>query len=220
VRKDRGAYALFIAGVEIEAWLRASAQAPTDDFRNPPIDADLLFATESLTIAHAGLIAVFPDIAHLATELDQYRQQAEAVDALRNRVLDPVMKRLAAAERLFDGETEALTRMVDRLDDSITGVSDPPTPTRGATAAKHAWLRGVLASIGNYILHQLRAIGRTARDTAVKEAVSSWIRNPDALSAAILSFLNSAGDQLIALATSLQHSFGWLHTLLSMVGLG
>ena len=56
--KSHGAYKLLVTGLEIETLLRIKERSPTDPDRNPPLSADLLFATQSLVIAHAGLISL------------------------------------------------------------------------------------------------------------------------------------------------------------------
>jgi hypothetical protein len=62
LRKDRGAYKLFLLGLEIETLLRTRTETRDDPERNPQLDADLLFAARALIIAHAGLIMLFPDV--------------------------------------------------------------------------------------------------------------------------------------------------------------
>ena len=142
LRKDRGAYTLFTLGLDIELFLRVRTEVPSDSERNPPLDGDLLFAARSLMIAHAGLVTLFPDIQHIAEELDRYRGQLDAVDALLGRrVLDSVLDPLAASEGILDDETKELTQKIRQHGEVA------PLPSRAAISVKHAWLRGALAAI-------------------------------------------------------------------------
>ena len=214
LRKGSGIYELFIAGIEIEIFLNSKQKAPVDPDRNPALDADLSFGVQSLILAHAGLIALFPDTSQLANELDSYRQQSEAIDALRDRILDPILSTLARAENVFDQGTLEITKAVSDLDQDRR-----QPPIKGAVAAKHGWLRGAVSAIGQFVLEQLKAIGGVARDTATGEIVSLWAKSPDTLLAAIVVLLASAKEQLLSLSLNLEGTFGWLRSLLGLLGL-
>jgi hypothetical protein len=118
LRNAHGAYRLFLAGLEIECLMRVKSSLPNDDDRNPRIDAELLFALNSLITAHAGLIMLFPDAANFADELDKYRQQSESLDALRDRVLDPVLWATFGSGKPFCPDYSAVT------DDGAAGLLD------------------------------------------------------------------------------------------------
>lgn len=214
LRKDRGAYKLLVVGLEIETLLRIKEKAPIDPDRNPSLGADLIFAVQSLIIAHAGLIALYPSVQNCFGELDQYRQQSEAIDALRDRILDPVLGRLATAQDVFDESTQEQTKEIARLSD-LDNMST--MPSRGVESMKHAWLRGALASMGQYVLTQTKKIAAAARDAATKELVSAATRNSDRLLGSIIVFFEGAKTQLLTLADTLTHSFGWIRSLLDFL---
>lgn len=216
LKKNGGTYKLLVVGLEIETLLRIKERAPTDPDRNPPLGADLLFATQSLIIAHAGLISLYPDAQNSFIELDQYRQQSEAIDALRDRILDPVLNHLANSTGVLDDRTREQTEEIVSLND-LDQLST--LPSRGVASTKHAWLRGALTSIGQYVLTQTKKIATVARDTAVKETVSAAARSSDRLLAAIMSFFEGARIQLLSLADALINSFGWIRSLLNLLGL-
>ncbi|WP_371126085.1 Clp protease N-terminal domain-containing protein [Bradyrhizobium sp.] len=212
-----GAYSLFMAGFDIEMFLKVKSQSSPDRERNPPLDADQLFATQSLIIAHAGLITLFPDIHSVTTELDRYRQMSESLDALRDRVLDPIFDQLSSAGQIFDNETLDVASEIKRLDESASNLGVPVT--QGATSVKHSWIRGALGAIGQYLLKQGREVGKVARDSAVKEGVSHLMKHPDQLFAAMVSFLAASKPILLSLAGALEAQFGWIVSLLSRLGL-
>jgi hypothetical protein len=187
-----------------------------DRDRNPPLDADQLFAAQSLIIAHAGLVTLFPDVQIAAAELDRYRQMSEPLDALRDRVLDPIFQQLAQASDIFDEELETASD-IETLDN--TGTSAGLGVTQGVAAVKHSWVRGALAAIGQYLLRQGREITKTARDATVKESVSQAMKHPDALLASMMSFLSQSKSALLSLADNLHAQFGWIISLLSHLGM-
>jgi hypothetical protein len=216
LRKDRGAYKLLVTGLEIETLLRIKERSPTDPDRNPPLSADLLFATQSLVITHAGLISLYPDVQTTFVELDRYRQQSEAIDALRDRILDPVLSRLAHSHGILDERTQDQTQDIVNLDD-LEQLNT--LPSRGVASTKHAWLRGTLTSIGLYLLAQTKKMGAAGRDAVVKEAVAATAKHSDQLLAAIMVFLEEAKTHLLSLANSLVNAFGWIRSLLDLLGL-
>lgn len=213
LRKDRGAYGLFLIGMEIEALLRAKTAAPADSERNIPIDGDLLFAVHSLIVAHAGLITLFPDVTQTTKELDQYRKLSNSLDSFREDVLDPVFEKLDAAQGIFDDETRSLTHEVRILDDVEKKSGQPPS--QGTTAIKHSWLRGALASMGQYLLRQLKGSAEAARDATIENEVATLLKDRAPLTRSIIKFLSEAKDSLWAMAESLPSAFGWLTALLS-----
>jgi hypothetical protein len=209
LRKDRGAYRLFLSGLDLEGYVRASAAAPADAERNPSLDGDLLHTIEALIIAHAGLMALFPEVRQAAIELDVYRENAQAVDALRSRVFDPALARLSIAADLLDDETAIITREIFELGNELS-VS---ATTRGEQAVKHGWLRGLLSAIGQRVIAQTKAIGIEARSVAVKKGVEAAWQHRDLLAGAIIRFLASARVELLHLAAKFPVSFGWLRAL-------
>jgi hypothetical protein len=217
LRKNRGAYGLFLIGMEIETLLKAKTDAPIDLERNPQMDADLLFAARSLIVAHAGLITLFPDVKQTAKELDQYRELSNSLDAFRERVLDPVLEKLAASSGIFDEETQNLTREIKLIDDLEKSTGQ--TPTQGTSAIKHSWLRGALASIGQYLLRQSKESAKVARDAVVKEEVTVLLKDRTRLTASILEFLREARDSLLSMGERLPSTFGWISALLSLFGI-
>lgn len=149
-------------------------------------------------------------------ELDRYRQQSEAIDALRDRVLDPVLSHLAHSRGILDKPTQDQTKDIVGLDD-LERLNT--LPSRGVASAKHAWLRGTLTSIGLYLLAQTKKIGAAGRDAVVKEAVAATVRHSDKLLAAMMDFLEETKTALLSLANSLVNSFGWIRSLLDFLGL-
>jgi hypothetical protein len=216
LRKGRGAYKLLVTGLEIETLLRIKERSPTDPDRNPPLSADLLFATQSLVIAHAGLISLYPDVQNTFLELDRYRQQSEAIDALRDRVLDPVLSHLAHSQGILDERTQDQTQEIINLND-LEQLNT--LPSRGVASTKHAWLRGALSSIGLYLLTQTKKIIGATRDAVVKEAVAATAKHSDQLLASIMTFLEGAKVHLHSLANLLVSAFGWIRSLLDFLGL-
>lgn len=203
--------------MEIETLIKAKADAPIDPDRNLPMDAELLFAARSLIVAHAGLITLFPDIKHTAKELDQYRELTNSIEALHERVLDPVLDKLATSRGIFDEDTQKLTREIKLLDDleKSTGQS----PSQRTSAIKHSWLRGALASIGHHLLRQSKESGKVARDTAIKEEVAGLLKDRSRLTTSVLEFLNEAKDSLLSIGEKLPSAFGWISALLSLLGI-
>jgi hypothetical protein len=215
LRKDRGAYRLLLAGLEIETLVKSKIESMVDAERNIPLDADLLFAIRSLLVAHAGLVVLFPDIKNTADELDRYRQFSESVDALRDRIFDPVFDKLASSRGIFDEETQKITQEINSLSET-----SPPNvaPTQGTAATKHSWLRGALASIGQYLVRQTKEGTKVARDTVIKEKVSEVLKNPNRLTSSILKFIDDAKDALLSLAEKFPSAFGWISFLMSLFG--
>ena len=163
-----GAYELHLAGLDIQTFIKLGAQLPVDPDRNVPLDREVLFAAQSLMVAHATLVSLYPDIQRLSDELDRYQRQADAIDALRDRVLDPVLGHLMATPQLFDEETLALTRKVARLNDNESLPWGSP-PTVGATATKHSWLRGSLAAIGQFFVDNTMELLKEIRNALAKK---------------------------------------------------
>jgi hypothetical protein len=217
LRNARGAYRLFLAGLDIESLLWVKSSLPHDGDRNPQIDAELLFALNSLITAHAGLLMLFPDAANFAHELDQYRQQSEAVDALRDRILDPVLERLAATKGLFDENTKHITVLVNDLGsrEKDAGLS----PLASVVAVKHGWLRGSLAAIGRLILQKGGEFTKAARDGIIGSAAYEIAKQPETLVTAITTFLLTAQNALIQLAETFPAAFGWLRQMLGLLGI-
>jgi hypothetical protein len=172
----------------------------------------MLQAIDALVIAHAGLMALFPDVEATTRELDEYRQHAESLDALHNRVLDPALELLNRAEELLDFETALVTQQVIELG-TLEGKPAHPAPTRGEVAVKHRWLRGIMTAIGTRVVQQTKAIAKAGRDALVKEGVSALIKNSDKLTGTMLHLLQQGRAQLVALAHSLPSAFGWIQSL-------
>jgi len=211
LRADQGAYSLLLAGLELETLIKIKSNSETDRERNPPLGSDQLFSAQSLIIAHAGLITLFPDIQNITNELDRYRELSEGMDALRDRILDPVLHELAAAGNIFDEETQQISNEIIALNRAAKIAGE--TSTRGEISTKHSWIRGALASIGQYIFKHASDTLKVARDATVKEAVSHFFKNSDQLSAAINAFLAAAKPALLTLAHNLQSTFGWITSL-------
>jgi hypothetical protein len=184
------------------------------DQRNPALSPDQLFAVQSLTIAHAGLVALIPDTSIFATELDRYRQLSESLDALRDRVLDPSFQRLAHATRIFDQETLDVAQTIEK-----TAANAVVEGTQGLISVKHSWIRGALAAIGQYVLKQGSDICKIARDAVVKDGIKKLIEHPDKLAAAMFAFLVDAKPILISLAEALRAQFAWIWSLFAHLGL-
>jgi hypothetical protein len=212
--RKKGGYELFLAGFEIETFLEIKKKSVPDPDRSPPLSPDQLFAAQSLMIAHAGLVALFPDIQTIVTELDRYRRMSESLDALRNRVLDPAFQRLSQAVEVFDEEAIDIAIKIEKTSNNATA-----SITQGVTSVKHSWIRGALAAIGQYVLKQFREIGKVARDTVVKEGVTQAIQHPDKLAVAMTAFLAGAKPILMSLAEALRAQFGWIASLFSHLGL-
>jgi hypothetical protein len=217
LRSDRGAYRFFLAGLEIETLLQLKSAMPYDDDRNPRIDVALLLALNALITAHAGLVVLFPDVANYTRELDQYRQQSESIDALRDRVLDPVLEHLARSEGIFNKDTKHLTELVNNLGGGQKNIGLPPSAN--VVAVKHGWLRGSLAAIGRLVLKKGSEFAKAARDGVIGGAAYDIAKQPENLVAAISSFLITAHGSLLQLADSFPTAFGWLRPMLSLLGL-
>jgi hypothetical protein len=215
LRRDRGAYKLFVIGMELEILLKTKGEAPHDPDRNPRLDSDLLFAARSLIVAHAGLITLFPDARQIAQELDRYRRMAEGLDTFRDRIFDPIIDQLAESRGIFDEQTQEITQEIKAIGD-LEGAAGGP-PSQGTVAMKHGWLRGALTSIGQYMLKQIKEGAKAARDAAIKTATSELVKHPDALTAAILTFIQSSKEALASLASQLPTVFGWVDFLLSLL---
>jgi hypothetical protein len=217
LRRVRGAYRFFLAGLEIETLLQVKSSLPYDEDRNPKIDADLLFALSALTTAHAGLVMLFPDVTNIAHELDEYRRQSASLDALRNRILDPVLESLSASKGVFDKDTQHLTGLVTDLGakEKEAGL---PLSTR-VVAVKHSWLRGTLAAIGQLILQKGSEFAKAARDGMIGGAAYDFAKEPGNLVTAVAVFLMAARDALLRLADTLPVAFGWLRQMLGLLGL-
>jgi hypothetical protein len=213
LRNERGAYRLFLAGLDIETVLKVKASLPPDDDRNPKLDADLLFALSALITAHAGLIMLFPDVANFTRELDQYRQQSESIDALRDRVLDPVLEQLSVSKEMFDAGTAHLTQLVNDLGGRETAAR--LLPSKSVVAVKHAWLRGALAGIGRFILHKGAEFAKATRDGIVGGIAFEAVK--ENLVLAITSFLIATQTQLVRLADALPSTFGWIRHMLGLL---
>lgn len=216
LRKDRGIYRIFLVGLELEILLKSKAESSVDPDRNPPLDADLLFSVRSLIVAHAGLVTLFPDIEHATKELDRYRELGEAVDAFRDRILDPVLDQLASSRGIFDEETLKISQEIRSLSDVESAIG-AEHPSQGVVAAQHGWLRGALATIGQFLTRQAKDSTKAARDAAIKEGVAAAIKDPNRLTTSILKFLEQSKDALVSLADRLPGAFGWINSLLSML---
>ena len=217
LRSGRGVYSIFLAGQEIETLLRVKSSTSYDDDRNPQIDADLLFALNSLITAHAGLVMQFPDVVNFTHELDQYRRQSESLDALRNRILDPVLSQLSGSKNIFDEDTRHLTELVNNL--GVRERDSGLSPSANVVAVKHGWLRGTLAAIGRLILKNGSEFAKAARDGVIGGAAFEIAKRPETLVGAITLFLIGARGQLLQLADQLPAAFGWLRQMLSLLGL-
>ena len=217
LRKDRGAYNLFLSGFDLELRLRTKKDAGEDEFRNPPIDGDMLFALRSLIVAHAGLVTLFPDVKQITRELDAYHQLGETLEPFRNQLLDPAIEQLASSKGIFDDTTKAITEEINELSDREKRSGD--APSEGTTAIKHSWLRGSLAALGRHILGQTKDSAKIVRDEALKEGTKAIIKDPDKLTKSIMSFLENSKDTLSILAEKLPSSFGWIGFLFSLLGM-
>jgi hypothetical protein len=210
LRSDKSPYTLLLIGDELSTLVRIKSLAPPDSDRNLPLDADMLHAISTLLIAHAGLMATFPDAASILRELDQYGQQTQALDALRNRVLDPVLEVIAQAKDVLDADTAEITKQVSEL-----GRYDKE-PSQREVAVRHNWLRGILAAMGNVLLSQGPGMLKAGRDAAVKVAVEKAVEHRKALATAIGLLLWNGRDALLALASQLPTAFGWVQHLINI----
>lgn len=217
LRNSRGAYRLLMAGIDIENLLRVKNSLPVNDDSNPQIDAELLNAIQSLIVAHAGLVMSFPDAVNATKELDRYRQQSETIDALRDRVLDPFLERLASTPHIFDLDTEQMTKLVVGVGDQekAAGLS----PSSGVVAIKHSWLRGFLASVARLVLDKSAEFAKAARDGVIGNAAFEALKQPETLVVAITGLLIAGRSAILQLAETLPAAFGWLRQLFHMMGL-
>jgi hypothetical protein len=217
VRRDRGGYNLFLVGLELELLLKTKNETSTDVERNPQIDGDLLFASRSLIIAHAGFVTLFPDVKQTTRDLDDYRRLGETLDPFKNRLLDPAIEQLAGSKGIFDDDTQKITLEIKELSEQEKNAGH--SPSEGTTSIKHSWLRGALASIGRYLVGETKEAGKIVRDEALKEEKKEILKDPDQLKKAIMKFLESSRDTLSFLADKLPSSFGWITFLFSLLGL-
>jgi hypothetical protein len=216
LRPNKGAYTVHLAALALQSHIEIAAKAPFDAERNPPLDADILSATHQLVVAHAGLVSLFPDIAALNQELDQYLENTKAIEALKDRILDPILDRLAISDELLDYHTQRITREIQAADAEERSAAK--LPSQGITAAKHGWVRGILAAIGNYLLEQVKAAINVARDATIKEKIAQAAKD-GGLAAAVLSFLAKIHHELLAASDRLEATFGWLRHLLRAIGI-
>jgi hypothetical protein len=212
--RKKGAYRLLLAGLSIESLLRAKASSIPDPDRNPALDADLLHGIETLIVAHAGLMALFPDVQKNVNELDSYREHSQAIDALRHRILDPVLEQLTARRFLLEPDTLELTREIAAAGNAD---SDSGIVSRREAATKHSWLRGLLATIGTYVAKKIRFVLSKSGEVVVQEGIEFALKHSDKVLAAALVFFATARESLMALAHSLASSFGWLESLLALL---
>jgi Clp amino terminal domain, pathogenicity island component len=217
LRKDRGAYQLLISGLEIELLLKAKASTPTDSDRNLKLDVDLVYAVNSLLVAHAGLITLFPDAVAASEEIDRYRQISKNLDAFNEQVLSGPLQAIASADAVFDDPTLEISVSISKLDSFEK--SNLPVPSNGSEGVKHYWVRGALTGIAQFLLSQLKQGVKVIRDASIKEIVSSLFKDPSPIIFAILTFLKGATSQLSSLADKMSAGFGWLKSLLEILHL-
>jgi hypothetical protein len=211
-----GAYRLLLVGEELRGLLMVKAKAPIDADRNPPMDADIVFAARALLTAHAGLMTLFPDAMATAAEIDRFQEQASSVAGLSENALNPVLEKLNRSKEIFDEKTQEITSEIATLSRAIS--IGEVLPTRTAIAAKRGWVQGALASIAHYVLKLGAGTDKAVRDAVVKESVAAAIKNKGALAAAIVRFLQTGKDALISLAHSSPTYFGWLESLIRWLG--
>ena len=200
LRENNGIYRLYLAGLDIEGLVRIKSNIPHNSDTNLPFDLQTLRAIETLVISHAGLVVLFPDINGISHELDEYRQQSQGIEALRSRVLDRAMSKLAEMEQLFDKKTSDITQRISKLDALVE--ENGSVQRINATATKHGWLRGTLAAIGQFLLQQLGGISKAARDAVVKDAISASITHRSQLVDISLRFLHQSISLLGDLAST------------------
>ena len=215
--EDGGVLRLFFAGFDIESLVRVKAAAPPDPERNRPLDADYLFVIRSMMVAHAALISLFNDVEELAHELDHYSEQLTAIQTLGDRIFDPVLDELVKEKDIFDEGTLELTANVRRLDEQEGRLG--LAPTRQSVGTKHGWVRAALGAIARVALANAGKVANIIKDAAIKEIVSTAVRNPTTLVASVTLFLVGARSALLYLAERLPAAFGWIRSLLSIIGL-
>lgn len=217
LKKDSGALHLFIVGMEIEALVRIKASTPVDSDRNVPLDADLLFVVRSLMIAHATLVSLFSDVEELAHELDRYSEQLTVIETLGDRIFDPLLDRFVEEKGIFDQSTLDMTAAIRRLDqhEEKLGLAS----TRQSVSAKHGWVRAAVGAIARVALRNAKEVANLIRDNAMKEIASSAVKHPLTLIGSVAMFLMTAQSALLGLADRLSATFGWLRSLLAMIGL-
>jgi hypothetical protein len=127
--------------------------AKTDYDRNIQIDADQLFAINTLMTAHAGSLMLFPDIASITMEFERYKSLFSSALQSTGNILDVAISALAESEDIFDEGTRDVISHISHLEqDKENG----DHTTHGTLATKHSWLRGALGAIGNFVVEQAR----------------------------------------------------------------
>ncbi|RYG95324.1 MAG: hypothetical protein EON58_14420 [Alphaproteobacteria bacterium] len=207
--EDSGVYELFMIGIKLENYVKIRAAATIDE-DHPEIDAELLIALQSFFVAHAGFVSLFPDIQNTSVELDRYRESLSAISPLNDRLLDPVFGYLARSRNIFDGQTSVV------LAEIAAGSGRQDAPAQFEEAAKHGWLRGIFATVADYLLKQSKAVGAGARNAVVTEGVKAALKDSGSLSAALVRFLDDCREHIVHLAAKLPSAFGWLLSLLNL----
>lgn len=208
--EDSGAYELFMLGIKLENYVKMRSVAGSDD-EYPEIDSELLIALQSFFVAHAGFVSLFPDIQNTSVELDRYQENLAAIAPLNERLLDPIIGYLARSKTIFDERTAVV------LSEVAAPSGRQSTPTRVEEAAKHGWLRGIFATMADYLLKQSKSVGTSARNAAVTEGVKAAIKDSGPLTTALLRFLDECREHIVHLAAKLPSAFGWLLGFLNLI---
>jgi hypothetical protein len=216
VSKQSGAYTLFIAGAEIEDILRIRMRTSDDKTKRIPFDADLVFAMRSLITAHAGLVALFPELADISKEIERYAELSESIRTANSRTIDPLFGNLLASDELFAPEMEEITRDIARAGSSKALKSEGGHLPIATDGARLVWLRGVLALMGRHAIQNqnFKAIFKAVQSGTLLRT----IKNADALAVAIATFLVNSQTLLVRLSDTLKVSFGWVRWLFRFLG--
>jgi hypothetical protein len=218
LRRDSGAYKLFIGGLEIERFVRWKGDSVADSEDSPPLTTDIKQAVEFLIVAHAGLIVLFPDIQQISREYDQFRELARSVGELQTQVLSPIFDKLLTTTAIFDEATQNITSKIKEMETEERLIR--ALPSKGTISAMHAWLRGILTSMGSYLIAVIKKVPEIAVGQVTKSAVAKSIDKSDQLFLAITAFLEKGRVVLHSLSDMLPSAFGWLRSLLTHLGLG
>jgi hypothetical protein len=189
-----------------------------DPVEFPSFDPALDAVIDELIVANGLLGMALPDVRKGLQDLEVYNRDKLSVKTALEDYVTPSLRVMSESLILFDQNTRKIASDLSNIG-SNSGIVPNEIQNR-EDAAKTSFTRGGLAAITRILLPFLRERAKATTDHAVAGFTLEFVKEHwGKLAAGAIWFLRSVSTLLSGLASSWPSAFGWISSLLRLLGL-
>jgi hypothetical protein len=193
---------LLILGGDVQLYI---ARFSNGDIKSdiPPLDEGSLGAIDTFMLRHGLIMSSSKEMIRIAT---QYEKASSIIGINMQETILPTIGIIRSSDKVFDVKTTDLAEKV--VAESSKSEAEP-----SKRAAAVALARGSLAAIGGVILEA----SKDGIKDVLKEDVKNFLSDPK-LRQSTVAFMRYNGTLLLRLAERAPVLFGWVKSLLRLIG--